>query len=139
MTDQEILDALRKRLPPAIRTLNGEVVDVDSAHGKVTMRFRAVPEFCHSGDIVQGGFITGMLDTAMAHAAVARSRMSMAVPTLELKVSFFQPGRPGLLRAEGRVLRWGKSIAFLESDLYDEAGAEIARASSTVKLAPLRR
>lgn len=132
----EIIERLRRNRQPCIHTLGGEVIDVDPEHGRIKMRFLAKPEFCHSGDIVQGGFITGMVDSAMAHAAIVRAHFSMAVPTLELKISFFAPGRPGPLIAEGWVVRWGRSTAFLEGSLANEAGEIIAKASSTVRLVP---
>ena len=35
------------------------------------MEFDAIPEFCHSeAQIVQGGFVTGMLDASMAHLVI---------------------------------------------------------------------
>ena len=140
MTPQQTLEHFRKRRQPAITALgDGEVLEADAEQGRVKFRFIARPEFCHSGDIVQGGFLTGMVDTAMAHAAIARSHFTMAVPTLELKVSFFEPGHPGPLYAEGWVVRWGRSTAFCEDTLSDEQGAVIAKASSTIKLIPMDR
>ena len=58
-------------------------------------RFEIVPAFCHSqGRICQGGFLTGMVDTAMANAAIAKGRLAVAVPTLELKISFLEAMGP---------------------------------------------
>lgn len=138
LRNEDILRHLRERRPPCLDTLRGELLEVDQEAGRVVMAFEAVPEFCHSGDIVQGGFITGMLDTAMANAAMARGGLAMSVPTLELKVSFFAPGHPGPLRAEAEVVRWGRSTAFLEATLFDGKAQMIARASSTVRLVPAR-
>ncbi|MEO8557912.1 MAG: PaaI family thioesterase [Rhodospirillales bacterium] len=140
MTPAQALEHFAKRRQPALDTLgNGELLEADAELGRVKFRFTARPEFCHSGDIVQGGFLTGMVDTAMAHAAIARAHFTMAVPTLELKISFFEPGHPGVLFAEGWVVRWGRSIAFLEGTLTDEYGAVIVKASSTIKLIPMDR
>jgi len=138
MTEAEALEMFAKRRQPALETLgHDETMAADPEQGRVKFRFIARPEFCHSGDIVQGGFLTGMVDTAMAHAAILRSHFTMAVPTLELKVSFFEPGHPGPLYAEGWVVRWGRSTAFLEGTLTNDAGVVIVKASSTIKLIPM--
>src|ERR1051325_1398539 len=86
--DSEMLEILRANPPEALKTLNGELLDIDSTRGYARFRFEVVPAFCHSqGRICQGGFLTGMIDIAMAHAAIARGRFACAVPTLELKIS----------------------------------------------------
>lgn len=133
--DSEILAALRSQPPEVLKTLNGELLDVDSARGYARFRFEVVPAFCHSGGrICQGGFLTGMVDTAMANAAIVRGRLAVAVPTLELKISFFEAMGPGIVYAEGRVMRWGGSVGFLDGDIKDEKGRLIVHATSTIKI-----
>jgi len=135
MHDAEILKALKAEQPQAVRTLNGELLDIDSARGYARFRFEVVPAFCHSqGKICQGGFLTGMVDTAMANAAIVKGRLAVAVPTLEVKVSFFEAMGPGIVYAEGRVLRWGGTVGFLDGELRDERGRLIVHATSTVKI-----
>jgi acyl-CoA thioesterase len=133
--DSEILAALRAQPVEAVQTLNGELLDIDSARGYARFRFKVVPAFCHSqGTICQGGFLTGMVDTAMANAAIVKGKLAVAVPTLELKISFFEPMGPGIVYAEGRVMRWGGSVGFLDGDLKDEKGRLIVHATSTIKI-----
>jgi uncharacterized protein (TIGR00369 family) len=135
LTDADMLRLLRSGIADPVRALNGELLDIDSTQGTCRMRFEVVPAFCHSqGKICQGGFLTGMVDTAMAHAAIAKGKLSVAVPTLELKISFFEPMGPGFVIAEGRVLRWGGSVGFLDGDLRDEQGRLIVHATSTIKI-----
>jgi uncharacterized protein (TIGR00369 family) len=86
---------------------------------------------------VQGGFIAGMIDTTMAHAVLFMTRLSMGAPTLELKVSYLRPVRPGALRTHGQVIRMGRSIAFMEGSLHDCDGELLAKASSTIRVQPL--
>ena len=94
-----------------------------------------MPAFCHSqGTVCQGGFLTGMVDIAMANAALAKGRFAFAVPTLELKISFLEPVGPGHVIVEGRVMRWGGSVAFLEGDIRDEQGRLVVHATCTVKI-----
>ena len=133
--DSEILAALRAQPAEAVQTLNGELLDIDSARGHARFRFEVVRAFCHSqGKICQGGFLTGMVDIAMAHAALAKGRFACAVPTLELKISFLEAVGPGFVTAEGRVMCWGGSVGFLDGDIKDERGRLIAHATCTVKI-----
>lgn len=110
------------------------VVDMDPA-GRATIEYRAGTHMCHSGGVVQGGFVTGWIDAAMAHAAIAMAGPDVVPMSLELKVSFFAPARPGLVIAEGWVERRGRSTCFFEGQLRDEAGKVLAKASSTLMLA----
>jgi uncharacterized protein (TIGR00369 family) len=135
LSDAEALAALKSNPAAPTRHLNGELLEIDSERGFCRFRFEIVPPFCHSqGRICQGGFLTGMVDTAMAHAAMARSHFACAVPTLELKISFFEAAGPGFVIAEGRVMRWGGSIGFLDGDIRDDQGRRLVHATSTIKI-----
>ncbi len=108
MNDADLLQLMRASPPEPVKTLNGELIDIDQARGTCRFRFEIVPAFCHSdGRVCQGGFLTGMVDTAMANAAIVKGNLAVAVPTLELKISFFEAMGPGIVFAEGRVMRWG--------------------------------
>ena len=139
LTDAVIMAKIARNFPPCIVMLGGEMIEVDQASRRVVMGFVATPQFCHSEVIVQGGFLTAMLDAAMSHAVMAGSGLTLSPPTLELKISFLAPGNPGRLRAEGVALKLGKSVGFLEGWLYNEAGDLIARATSTCRLVPIAK
>lgn len=104
----------------------------------VQAAFTVRREYCHTnGTIAQGGFITAWLDAAMAHAVMHDSEQQQTVFSLEIKVSFYEKVGPGEGRVEGRVIRRGKRIAFLEAALYNPEGKLAAEASSTGILASL--
>ncbi len=102
--------------------------------GRAILEYEAKSEQCHSGGVVQGGFISGWIDAAMAHAAMARNGASIVPMTLELKVSFFAPTRPGIVTAEAWVERHGKRTSFYEGHLKDKHGTVLAKATSTILL-----
>jgi uncharacterized protein (TIGR00369 family) len=110
------------------------VVEMDPA-GRARLEYQAGQHMCHSGGVVQGGFVTGWIDAAMAHAAIAMGGADVVPMSLELKVSFFAPARPGLVIAEGWVERRGRSTCFFEGRLLDAGGKVLAKASSTLMLA----
>jgi acyl-CoA thioesterase len=110
-------------------------IAVDPA-GRATLEYEAGRHMCHSGGVVQGGFISGWLDSAMAHAVIALTGFEMTPMSLELKVSFFAPARPGPVFAEGWVEKSGRSTCFTEAKLMDAKGTLLAKASSTIRLIP---
>lgn len=139
-SDAEMLAYIRRTMVEPSKLLNAEFLELDSGRGFSRCRFRIVPAFCHSqGTICQGGFLTGMVDIAMANAALAKGKFACAVPTLELKISFMEAIGPGLVYAEGRVLRWGGSVGFLDGDIKDEKGRLIVHATCTVKIVRPRK
>ena len=103
--------------------------------GRSRIEYLAGTHMCHSGGVVQGGFVTGWVDAAMAHAAIAMGGPDVVPMTLEIKVSFFAPTRPGPVFAEAWVEKRGRSTNFFEGRLTDSNGKILAKASSTLTLA----
>ncbi len=110
------------------------IVEIDP-QGHATIEYQAGMHMCHSGGVVQGGFVTGWIDAAMAHAAMAMTGPDIVPMSLELKVSFFAPARPGVVTAKAWVERRGRSTCFFEGQLLDASGRVLAKASSTLMLA----
>jgi len=117
---------------------DGRVLEADGELGRSRLEFTCKPEMCHSGGIAQGGFVTGWIDSAMAHACVARYTTAYWIATLEIKVSFFKPATPGIVIAEGWIERAGKQTVFTEGRLLDTDGAVLAKGTSTIRLVPNR-
>ena len=136
-SDEAIVTQLRTIGSPALSLIGGEVIDFNRDKHEITMSFEATPAMCHSRVIVQGGFITAMVDSAMAYACMGCFDGHVAVPTLEIKVSFLKAGNAGTMIAKARALRLGKSVGFLEAELYQHDHL-IATSSSTVRLIHLR-
>lgn len=140
LSDTQALEILKANAAGPTRLLNGEIIELDSKRGFCRYRFEILPAFCHSqGRICQGGFLTGMVDVAMANAAMAKCNFAFAVPSLEIKISFLEAAGPGFVIAEGRVLRWGGSVGFLDGDIRDDKGRMVAHATSTIKIARPRK
>jgi acyl-CoA thioesterase len=114
------------------------VVDHGEA-GKAVLHYRATMAMCHSGGIVQGGFVTGWIDAAMAYVVMAATKREFSPLSLEIKISFLKAASPGLVIAEAWIEKLGRSTGFLEGRLLNEAGEVLAKGSSTVKLLPIRK
>ena len=135
--DKKTLELLSANRPPCVDTLNGKATQFISEPPSLKMEFEAVPEFCHSpNQVVQGGFVTGMLDTSMAHLLIALSGGKLNPVSLDINVSFLAPAHPGKLVSTAKVVRLGKSIGYFSSSLYQQETL-VATATSTIKLAPM--
>jgi acyl-CoA thioesterase len=113
----------------------GQVRVVSVEDGRAVIAYEVGPQMCHSGGVAQGGFVCGWIDAAMAHASLSIAP-EMTPMSLELKVSYFAPARPGLVTAEGWIERRGRTTCFAEGRLLDPAGKVLAKASSTIRLIP---
>lgn len=134
MNKQERIDYINTILPPCLQILNGRLVDFDPDDGSCELAFEVSEQFCHSGNVVQGGNVTVMLDAAMSHAAFVCEPDVAALPSLEIKVSFLEPTLAGPASAFGKVVRAGRSTVFLEGTLINGDGEVSARSSSTARL-----
>jgi len=122
-------------LAPNLQTTLGQVRVVSEEPGRSVIEYEVGQQMCHSGGVAQGGFVCGWIDSAMAHASI--SLMPEMTPmSLELKVSYFAPARPGRVTAEGWIERRGRATCFAEGRLLDGEGKVLAKASSTIRLIP---
>ena len=134
MHEQTLIDQLNARAPGFIKMLGGKIVAVDTEARSCAFAFTVSTDFCHSVDVVQGGFITAMLDAAMSHAAFASIDAITGVSSLEIKTSYLEPTRAGRLRAVGQIVKSSSKTAFLEGRLYNDDGLLTATTSSVAKL-----
>ncbi|HEV7243114.1 MAG TPA: PaaI family thioesterase [Thermoanaerobaculia bacterium] len=83
---------------------------------------------------VHGGYAATLLDSACGCAVHTRLSATQAYTTLELKVAYHKPitRETGPLRAEGRVISFGRRAAFAEATLVDAEGRLYASATSTL-------
>jgi acyl-CoA thioesterase len=139
MDQKEIIKLLQNNKPPCLETLRGNLLEFDEAERIMTMKYDAVPEFCHSeSEIVQGGFITGMLDSTMAHLVIALEKFQYNPVSLDINVSFIAPAHPGTLIAKSKILKMGKSIVFAYATMKQN-DEMVASATSTIKLFPVSK
>jgi uncharacterized protein (TIGR00369 family) len=118
--------------PPAAALLGWKALEL--APGRVRVRYTARPEFGNPQGAIQGGFLAAMLDDAMGPALYTTLGADDFAPTIEMKVSFLRPARPGPLIAEGRVVHQTRSLAFLEGTLATEDGELVAMATATARI-----
>ena len=102
--------------------------------GRVVVEWDAPAEYAFpsdSGHIVHGGLVATILDTAMGGACYTLLEGDETFLTAELRTEFHRAARPGLLRADARVVQRTKRLMFCAGELYDAEGAHLASARCT--------
>mgnify|MGYP005719392369 FL=1 len=114
-----------------------KILEFSKENQSIKIECIAETRHCHSGNIVQGGYVTGWIDSALAHSVMIPTDFKFSPLTLELKITFLKSANPGIVIAAAKVIKLGKSIAFVEGTLSDSNGDLIAKGTSTNKLVPM--
>jgi uncharacterized protein (TIGR00369 family) len=128
-----------KKRPPCSDTLGMRLEAVEQANKTIRMSFQISDSFANPTGAVQGGFVSAMLDEAMSTCCIIASNITMTAPTLEMKVSFLRPLFPGAATVDARILKWGKSAAFMEAEAFNPDGRLVAKATATALPKPFKR
>jgi uncharacterized protein (TIGR00369 family) len=119
--------------PPPVSRLVGFRM-VEAREGVVVMELEVEERHTSPPGSAHGGILVDVADAAMGCAyGTLLDEADATWTTVELKVNYLRPAWPGTtIRAEGRVVHAGRTLALTECDVTDGAGKLLARASSTV-------
>jgi uncharacterized protein (TIGR00369 family) len=113
---------------------------IEAAEGRAV--FEGLPGFRHYNPIgtVHGGFAATLLDSALGCAIFSTLAKGEAWTTLEMKYNLVRPltKDTGPVRAEGRLIHRGRTVATSEGDLKDAAGKLYAHATTTCMIFPAK-
>lgn len=141
ISDAEMLARFQnsKKRPPCSDTLGMRLAEVDQDNQRIRMNFDVSPSFANPTGAIQGGFIAAMMDEAMSTCVIIASNVTMTAPTLEMKTSYLRRLMPGPAHVEARILRMGRSAAFMEAECFDAEGKLVAKATATAIPMPFKR
>jgi len=86
-------------------------------------------------EFVHGGVTATVSDIVMGFAAFTLVKKGQGVVTVEMKVSYYNPGKGDTLHAIGRVAKAGSRLHFCESELWVHSGDQktlIAKGTATM-------
>ena len=115
--------------PPVAELVGFRIVEVEP--GRTVFEMDAGPQHANPMGTLHGGILCDIADAAMGIAYASTLGEGESFTTLELKINFFKPVWNSKLRAEGRIVKKGKTTGMTECDVVDEKGSLVARASST--------
>ncbi len=81
---------------------------------------------------LHGGIFATVMDISMGH--LLRKVQGAAGATIEMKVQYLRPVMKGPATCEGKFVKRGRAISFLESRIFDRDGKVAALATSTWKM-----
>src|SRR5438105_11614242 len=119
---------------PLAGLLGIDVVAIERDHVRLRLPYRT--EVTTVGDVVHGGAISALIDSAATAAAWSGADLSTNPrgTTIALTVNFLAAARGQTIVADARVTQRGKTITFCEVEARDAAGKLVATALVTYKL-----
>ena len=112
---------------PLVGLLGIELVEVEPDVARLRLPFR--PELATMGDVVHGGAIAALLDTASMTAAWSDDTVpeSPAGATVSMHVDYVSAARGVDLLATARAVRRGRSLCFCEVEVTEPGGGVVAK------------
>jgi uncharacterized protein (TIGR00369 family) len=114
---------------PVARLIGFEAKDIGG--GRATVTLSAGPQHANPMGTLHGGILCDNADAAMGMAFASTLAPEESFTTVELKINFFRPVWQARLRAEGTVVRRGRTIGYVECVITDEENRVVAKAAST--------
>jgi uncharacterized protein (TIGR00369 family) len=129
---REIIEAFIPNSPHAA-ALGIGVVSIGSDEAELELPFK--PDLATLGDVVHGGAISSLIDTAAMAAAWATDEVpeNPAGSTVALSVNFATAASGVDLRADARVARRGGRLSFCEVRVTDPGGTVVAHGIATYR------
>jgi len=119
-----------------LHLLGMQIVTAESGIGRVSIQIDE--RLMHPQQIVHGGVIFTLADTAMSMALISVLPVGTPFGTLEAKINFMLPVYKGELLAEEKIVHKGRSTAVLEATVFNIIEGEqhaIARVLGTFSIA----
>ena len=128
-----------REIPEFLKVLGFENGYYDENNHEWVTEFLPSEDLTHSnGSIVQGGFVTGMLDAAMAQCIMFKSNGEDLPLTLDIDVKFLNSCIPDhKVTSRAKIIKQGKSIVFTSANLFQKDDL-IATASASNKIIKLK-
>ena len=111
-----------------------EVAALTDGHAELVLPFSEA--VCTMGDVVHGGAISALIDTAATAAAWAGAEVPENVrgSTVALDVVFVAAARSSNLTAEADVIKRGKNLCYCDVVVRDAGNQTVAKGLVTYKL-----
>ncbi len=116
-------------------TIGARIADLGPGFCVVEMPY--APGVSQQQGFFHGGAIGAIADTAAGYAAYSLMPAGAEILTVEFKLNLIRAALPPTLRAEGRVLRAGRTLSVCRADVFHGDGEACALLQSTLmRVAP---
>lgn len=112
-----------------------DLLDLEPGYCKLLLRYKR--DLTWGAGVVQGGFLTTLADSCIAHATIAALAGQDKITTsIELKINFIRPATPSLFTAEAWLIHLGSRTAIGEAEIVNGEGKLIAKCLSSLMILP---
>lgn len=105
---------------------------IESGGGRSRLEVTVERHHANQMGVAHGGLLMTLLDVCMGSAA--RSAVGSNVITVDMQAAFLAPAA-GRLVGQGRVVRAGKSLVFVEAEITNAEGDIVCRGTAVFKTA----
>ncbi|HSQ93978.1 MAG TPA: PaaI family thioesterase [Methanoregula sp.] len=115
-----------------------DIVRAEPGSAVLTMPVR--PELYNGVGWLQGGMLVAIADEAMALALYSLLEKNEGIATIAESTSFIKGVRGGTIRAEARVVKKGRRVAFMEAEVWTEDGEKtlLSRTSASFVITAMK-
>jgi uncharacterized protein (TIGR00369 family) len=115
---------------PPIAELIGFNID-EISDGRAVGSLQSGPQHANPMGTLHGGVLCDVADTVMGTAFASTLGPDESFTTIALGINFFRPVWQARLRAEAQVINRGKTVGYVECEVTDQDGKQVAKANST--------
>ena len=135
MIEKHEFEAIVRHEVPLVGSFDVQVADI--GEGTMTLVMPYQDRFVRPGGTVMGPALFGLADVALYGAVMSRlGRVDLAVTT-SMTINFLRRPRPAPVRAESRLLKLGRRLAYGEVLLFSEGDPDpVAHATGTYSIPP---
>src|SRR5436189_4032807 len=121
-----LLQTARTSTVPIAELIGFRVEEIGG--GRAVGTLRSGPQHANPMGTLHGGVLCDLADAAMGMAFVTTLAPEESFTTMELSINFFRPVWRTQLRAEAHVVNRSKNVGYVECDVTDQSGKQIAKA-----------
>jgi uncharacterized protein (TIGR00369 family) len=120
---------------PFLKALSTTVVELERGRCRLSLPWQPDLVGDRSTEVVHGGVITTLLDSASGMAVFSVIPRVMQIATLDLRIDHLRPALPRLdIMGEATCYRLRKNVAFVRGRAFQESDREIASSLATFML-----
>jgi len=128
----ERLRSGNKSLNPFLDFMGMALEELGDGYARFRMPIRS--DFLQGAGVVQGGLIVAMASETIAHAVMTLLGPGEGIATIELKNNFLATAEAGVLTAEGKVFKKGRTVIIGDCIVSSDSGKALSRTTSSILL-----
>jgi len=107
----------------------------EAEEGRAVARLQVEGRHLNPNGTVHGGVVYTLVDVSMAEALRTVIEGDGRPVTIEIKINYLEPGKPGVLSSTARIRKAGGRITIVEAEVSQEdSGEVVALATGTYTL-----